>query len=328
MKLFDLLEDLGDLEPGEKRVINNVTVRDIAKIENKLAELQQILYHSESLKDYTSKDAALAKTLTDLIIKMSKKRDLLRKVQQRPTTSQMNILKTVAMECSDFVKALKETERFLFRGTRNDESVFEGRSRDDRRTKDSDSTISDAFDEIMAYHGSKALRQNSIFTTTNRARASGYGYNVYLIFPKNGFNFLNTTSEDLILDSWYQLSDHDAINDFFHKLKAWIQENNVDLSGTQMGWYMDVGRAAAVMSELEHNFNVYETRFKIPQEFNVSMKDFVSSQAVIERFEPNTTDLVAAMNSTCEILINGEYWALKRSDWEKLAASYFLNITD
>lgn len=329
MKLFDLFEQTSEpLAPGEKRFVNNVTVRDLEKIERKLSELQDVLYHSESLKDKMHKDPVLVKTLTDLIIKVRRKRELLSKVQARPTTSQMNIVQTISRECSDFLNVIKHTHMFLYRGIRNDESVFEGRSRDDRATKDSKSEISDEFDKIMAAHGVTALRHNSIFTTTNSARASGYGHNVYMIFPKNGFHFLSTTSADLILDSWHQLADHDAVNKFVQQLKSWIRDNNVDMSNhSQLDWYISVDRVQGIFSEIENNFYAYDNNLQLPEEFNKSMEDFVSSSAVIERFEPNTTDLASAMLSQNEILINGEYWALKRRDWMNLANTHFLSTT-
>lgn len=325
MKLFDLFEQTVEpLSPGEKRFTTDVKVRNLMKIMDKLTELQDIIYHSESLKAMMQKDPQLVKTLDDLITKVSKRKELLDKLSTKPTTSQMNVMRTISQECSDFLSVVKRTGKFLYRGTKDDVSAYEGKSRDDRRAKDSKREISDAFDRIMAEYGVKALRHNSIFTTTNLSRARGYGFNVYMIFPKNGFDFLSTTSEDLILDSWYQLVDKNAVNEFVQRLKAWFIDNNISLDGTNLGWALDADRVQRVMSELENHFIGQDDPYTIPQEFNKHMEDFVSSAETLERFQPNFTDFVSAMRSPNEIMIRGEYWALKQKDWHQLVEHMFL----
>ena len=115
MKLFDLFEQTSEpLSPGEKRFTTDVKVRNLTKIMDKLTELQDILYHSEILKDRMHKDPQLVKTLTDLITKVSKRKELLDKLATKPTTSQMNVIQTISRECSDFLSVVKQTGKLLY----------------------------------------------------------------------------------------------------------------------------------------------------------------------------------------------------------------------
>jgi hypothetical protein len=111
-------------------------------------------------------------------------------------TSVNNFIKT---HCSQFLKIVISSKRFLYRGFKEVESephsnMFIGYPRADRRPVDSQ-TSDDAYanaanytDMCLKRSGFSALRGNSIFCNSKISEATPWG-EVYLIFPINGYTF-------------------------------------------------------------------------------------------------------------------------------------------
>lgn len=96
-------------------------------------------------------------------------------------------------DCSESIAAMKQTNKILYRGIANPMNravlnTFIGRSRDKRETLDTPNEIQKIFDDVLRANNFIALRSNSIFCTSMRDFATGYGL-VYLIFPINGFKY-------------------------------------------------------------------------------------------------------------------------------------------
>ena len=143
--------------------------------------------------------------------------------------------------CSEYLKHVRSTGKLLYRGQSDaSQPIFVGYPRADRKPKDSNKKAQELCDKYLTLKGFKALRSNSIFTSSNKSQAGRYG-DVYAIFPKNGFKYLwSTKDDDLVLNSVTQLTSGSNDNDdeasevfykyyqseFFHWLE-WI-EYNVD----------------------------------------------------------------------------------------------------
>ena len=112
----------------------------------------------------------------------------------------------IEKNCGEFLSHLQSTQRFLFRGQDESSSpVFVGYPRADRKPKDSSKDAQKLCDTYLKLEGFKALRSNSIFTTTDRGQASNYG-RVYAIFPKDGFKFTwSPLHDDIVLHSIAEL---------------------------------------------------------------------------------------------------------------------------
>jgi hypothetical protein len=328
MKLCDIFEkfekDPTPLEPGEQRAYADTTIRNINLINDKIRELEDLLHKSRSIKDAYMKDADLQRTMSNLITRLNRKQDYMIRLKQRPTTDQQNIINELKQECGDFIEIAKKANAFLYRGLRSYTSAFEGRSRTERKSLHSKSEISDYFDDAMQAHGVKALRKASIFTTTDKKFAGTFGYTVYLIFPKNGFSFLSTNQRDLILDDWIKIADRDKISEFFKELAAWMEANIAEYTSHNLWISLQYNYLDSRFYNLQQNF-ADENPLKLPEQFNKTMKDFVSYESVIQRMEPNTTDLVRPMESEVEILVNGEYWAVRADQWETLLRRVFFD---
>jgi hypothetical protein len=114
--------------------------------------------------------------------------------ERNPVSNDANekIIELLTTECSDAISAMQQAGTFLYRGFKDAANVpeaFHARPREDRRALHSNPKIQIAFDENMKVYGFATNRSNSIFCTSVKKRTSIYGY-PYLIFPKNGFNFL------------------------------------------------------------------------------------------------------------------------------------------
>jgi len=315
MNLFDLFEqELSALQPGETREETDVRIRDITKIEQRLREIERYLYSSESLANTFAKDKILQQSLLQLTTRLARKKDYLTRMMERPTASTDRILSAIQTECSDFLEVARSEHELLYRGIRSDASAFQGRSRDERKPKDSNKEVSTLFDELLQQLGFQALRKNSIFTSSNRGFASTYGWNVYMIFPKNGFSFTSTNTKDLILDSMSMLADNRRIQRFVGELKNFLIDNVPNWQSTVLGKAIYYDSWSEMFKELNDQFHG-QNQYKLPEQFNANWMDFISAQTLNDNFDPYQDNLARALNTGHEVLINGEYWALKHKDW-------------
>lgn len=94
----------------------------------------------------------------------------------------------IEKQCSQFVSEMKKAKKPLFRGMNSDADVLYGKPHVNRKPTDTNPTIQRKIDDILKAAGFKALRANSIFTTSAVGQAEEYG-TIYFIFPKNGYSF-------------------------------------------------------------------------------------------------------------------------------------------
>jgi hypothetical protein len=99
-----------------------------------------------------------------------------------------NVMTKFLEDCSGSIMVMQNAQQFLYRGTNNAPDVFMGRTRNDRKSRETDQSIQDKIDEIMIAAGYTALRSNSIFCSSDASFAGQFG-EAYLIFPVNGFSY-------------------------------------------------------------------------------------------------------------------------------------------
>lgn len=97
---------------------------------------------------------------------------------------------TIERECSEALAAMRYFPGdLMYRGINGSRpSIFHDTIRTDREPRDIPMALHQVIDQWMADHGFQARRSNSLFVSSDRMEASMYG-TVYLVFPKNGFNF-------------------------------------------------------------------------------------------------------------------------------------------
>lgn len=164
---------------------------------------------TQKINEYVAEIARLKQAQEKALATVEKTRKLREKLKGIDETL-LKYFSYIEKHCSEFLKAVHETGKFLYRG-QMDESlpVFVGNPRTGRQTTDSDPKAQALLDKYFTLMGFKALRSNSIFTTSDEHHASGYG-KIYAIFPKNGFSFTwSTEHNDLVLNDVGELENID-----------------------------------------------------------------------------------------------------------------------
>lgn len=106
------------------------------------------------------------------------------------------LLKT---QCGDYLDIFSNAGKVLYRGTDPGlPQAFSGRSRDDRKPKDSNPTAHRLVDIALTELGIAARRGNSLFTTSDQNLAAEFGV-IYIIIPKNSAVYSWSNEQDITL---------------------------------------------------------------------------------------------------------------------------------
>lgn len=116
-----------------------------------------------------------------------------------------NVVKTLKKNCKKFIKEIKFSKNFLFRGHKSfNELMIEKKRRKDRKPKDLDIDTSKYFDVLFNKKFGWNVRSSGIFTTFDINTSEDYG-NPYLFFPIGNYKYVYSYDvEDL-----YSLIDDD-----------------------------------------------------------------------------------------------------------------------
>lgn len=400
-----------NLKPGEKKPVKaheiNYELSDEAKLallaipktEAEKARIKKLKQkHQEEYDKLDKLMMAVRKKQREL----DKKEEMLNKVVTEP---QLKYFSMIEKECASFLNDVKATKRFLYRGMSGSEPVLIGYPHEQRQVKDTKSKNQELFDERLKMCGFKALRSNSIFTTGSRSQAKSYSDSVYLIFPKDGYDFswspmhedwIPTYSEivgeedddvfynvsritylfdyvsDVINDLEYELKRNDfnysatrspypkkteeelnelkekmpedplfkTIKDNVKKVFADLRKVNIinELDKDQFKRFIDVSKAFLEL-EKKYTYKFTMVDYRDDNNFRKNLQTIIDrqkeygkvipltkeeAQKFIDRNKLKHDDMVAALNSTNEIYLHGEYIALRARNFENAATKYFL----
>jgi len=102
-----------------------------------------------------------------------------------------NVLTILQKDCSLFIR---ETGWFLYRGTNRqlERGVFisKQKPRLNRRPVDTRKRVHDMADKSFMKKFGWKVRSEGVFTATRPGMSRGYGKNLYLMFPVNGYKFV------------------------------------------------------------------------------------------------------------------------------------------
>jgi hypothetical protein len=334
MLLSQLFEKL---EPGQRRAIE-LKIKDAEK------EIRKIEDHEQKLDSlgYLPNIPGTEKELEDLKQEYQKYIDELkeklkqddRQLKKDPLET---YLKAIVRHCPTTVSACQRTGKLLYRGTKETAPAFYGKPFEKRMAKDSNTEYSDAFNYALKQAGAEARRDNSMFCTTNRNFAQGFGHELYIIFPRDPFHFtwsdkvkdliLNsenlgdmidpTVVEDLMDNIWKNEElKKDVINYFANERGIYpsdVEEYNplmfnADTRGFfgKYTMYASVEAVRAVLPQMSDEFKAFQ-----------DLKLWVSPDRVIKNFGIYIDeDLEGAFKQRFEITVRGEYYAV-HSKFEK-----------
>jgi hypothetical protein len=184
------------LKAGEKVAIPDTAVAKMKLSAAAKKALTLVGSTEAELKKIAAEQAKHAdeyEKLNALLNKLSKKRDeterKAKKLKEIPNAKDLKYFSLIEEVCSDFIKDAKASNTFLYRGMSTGAEVIYGKPYTNRTTKDTSEETQKLFDKFLTLTGFKALRSNSIFVTSKYSHARNYGQKVYVIFPRNKFNF-------------------------------------------------------------------------------------------------------------------------------------------
>lgn len=314
--------------PGEKRNLISVPIDlDRASLEKKISIYKEQL---KQVENQLKKDQAKLKTEQERMSAMRSKADA-------ATEQVSKLVDKIRTECSDYLDIFIKVNRFLYRGTDSKDDAFEGRSREERRPTDSSKKAQETFDKVAEQLGIEARRSNSIFTTSSLHVAENYGSDLYVIFPKNSAKFSwSQKYDDLVLSS-------SALDEFRNKkvvpkivqteksrvtqeikdlqkdLKK-LNDPKIDLMAESLREYFntlsnidDVSGPWAISKFYK---DIKHLNPKSPILTDQSVKEYLEVDSIdLKKFQKEykltDKDLPGAMKKTHEVLIKGEYIAVK-----------------
>ena len=206
------------LKPGQKKKIPNtinVTLSPAAKAAltgdpKTAAERQKI---EAELKKHAAEYARLNALLNKARLKKDQLKKKQREVGKTITPNEAKYFSLIEKQCSQFLSDAKRVEKFLYRGMSDGVPVLYGKPHVDREPMDTNAAVQRKLDDILKMAGFKALRSNSIFTTSDWTQAEEYG-SIYIIFPKNGYSFTWSKKHSDWIPSMKNLSSAGgAVND-------------------------------------------------------------------------------------------------------------------
>lgn len=211
-------------------------------------------------------------------------------------------------ECSLYLSVVSRANEWLYRGTRRDMPWYEDTSRSDRKTVDSDPDATRIFDQLLMSMGHKALRSNSVFTTSLERKAASYGLAgaVYVIIPKNGCDYTWCNQKDLIIRMPDLPLDAEKKDTWFTEVKAWVRAH----PNPEFKWVL--GANAEIVIQIMQDDDE-ELAQALPPELWLDAEKMVSVEAMREKYEPQTQhtgDLAEAIQEGVEVMIKGSYYAL------------------
>lgn len=230
--------------------------------------------------------------------------------------------KSVARHCSQAISEYKKAGRMLYRGTNEDSDVFVGKPFEERRTKDSDTLVSEKISQAMLEFGFKATRENSIFCSGSKTHASGYG-STYMIFPFDGFDFTWSTeySDKIFRRSALQMTfsptDAAYVKEIIMKKPDWERPfelryctfNPVAGSTTPNGFLGDNWEG---QYELAKKF-VEEGSITDPRAIEIINNNFYgegSAKRIIDKCGFTNESFEDAVSSGHEVYVHGQFYGI------------------
>lgn len=285
--------------------------------------------HSRKMREINQKQ----RELEDMISQVGQTGSL----EQMPQAQQ--IWRTIETRCADFLRVCEHSQQLLYRGLKGSpRPAFHGFSHVGRNPKDSDPATSAVFDHALEMAGMHAVRSNSIFVSSNKFQASGYGY-PYIIFPvDHKYHYTHTAEKDLVLEPAQIVDMLDTIR--LEKLYNAIQtvlnttddphtREELSLLAARHGLISDFARKLYTYAH-RLDWNKIQIPATLRSQINPASLDW-SNYMDLSKFEakyhPSNTNLESAMTKHIEIYISGEYYALHDRLWGKFVRQA-LNIQE
>lgn len=247
-----------------------------------------------------------------------------------------SIASKIQNDCGKFLMAFKTSGKLMYRGIRGEAPVaFRSTSPVNREPVDSDPEEVAKFNRILAALKIEANRSNSIFVTSEEFHASDYG-TLYVIIPKNSAKFAWSAEEkDLIIDSdvlaeFTQLPfPKTLLTKEIKKIQNAIDklENSPKNVNAQIERYYNYSEVLELLIEGDTWINSHSEKIikkYFPDSPLIPYLDQLTGRSPkydLKRFQDKykmkNDSLISALKMGHEILIHGEYYAIRHGIWSK-----------
>lgn len=337
----DLLEKLNQLQsneeslseapvqPGERKGIS-FKLKKLEKLSNELTKYQSSLH---SMK-YMELPPALKTEMKQIEDKLNAEIDKVNQAYQmeyekskandRPVKMD-NLFKALAKHCTQIIKVYKELnrnnferEKFLFRGIRSSDDALYGKPFEARKPKDSNRQLHELVNGTIKSLGFTANRENSMFVTGDRSQASGYGNDLYIMFPVDGFTFTwSKTVKDLVLDNSKKLEMLDK--DVIVKIREIVkQARAADPTNFPINYPEELFTTGYEYENDRDKITRAVENGKLPNEVKDLLDDILTDESIQAHFEFTDQDLFGAILSQKEIYVRGDYYAVNMNHRQEL----------
>lgn len=227
-----------------------------------------------------------------------------------------NLWNRIKVECSDYLAACGRAQTWLYRGmgSRETRPAFLEKSPEHRQPSDSHPGLMRSFDQSLHQLGFAALRSNSIFCSGDKDTASYFGH-LYVIFPRNGFDFTYTNQREIILDELEQVLSAKYIDSWHRGVKNLLKQApkqfpilQANATADQM-WFTIQKNKDTLLSQ------------EFPQNWIDNLKD---PEYIEQKYKPQKTNLHIALRQGKEVYVHGEYYAL-RWDFYRNSLAFWMN---
>ena len=311
------------LKPGQKLDLKikkaKIKAAELKKIQSELNNLSAV---NQSLKSSKTSSKILQKKIADLKVSIEqeirKQTDLINQMTLAPL---MPYVKVIQKECSQAIAVYKQVNNVLFRGSRNAPIAYKGRSWEQRKTRDSDPRGQELFDAALTKMGITAIRSNSIFTTGSQSQADTYG-EIYMIFPKNGFQFSwSRFDPDIVIDGPWELMNEKVIEKLRSDIDKFLTKKDPNRKDFfDLDYWIDVKGFDNTVTELK--------RIGYPKAELITKENIVDVAAVKRDYGPTNKNLAAAIQAGGEVLISGEYYAFSYEQFNGLLSLLGIEYND
>lgn len=219
--------------------------------------------------------------------------------------------KLIVPNCSEVLDIYRSTNKILYRGSKNNPDIYRGRSFNDRDPTDSNAFLSKIFDKMLVANGMTALRSNSVFATSSRTHAGGFG-EIYAFFPVNGFKFTYTSYRDIVIDKWEDFISYDDERELNAKYAEVLRKNGHDVRWGA-NWMQGLD-TVPTKDRLAYAINrIQEMIPNDPEIQGLTIDKLITPEFFAKKYEPKNTDLGYALENSKEVYVQGQYYAMVNS---------------
>jgi len=208
-------------------------------------------------------------------------------VEEQRKREYYNILKVLYDDCMPFINDLirqgwdhfTKADPLMYSGRNSSMSVIVGEIRKDRKPSDTEQIKHEMYDDMFYEKFKIRGRSNAIFCTGTTTTASGYGSNVYMIFPVGKYKFIWSNS---VRDLYQDLLISRIEWEYDDKYQEWLRKQQSKEAQT-----------------LDHPNTIWYAPDWLQDQFEKEIKNKIISTY-------SNKDILKALRSKKEIMVSGK----------------------